>query len=89
MDGYSTAENAPQPALPHCRTAALRMHAARRQLHTHTAAATLNKSERLLEASGKYARNAKFLNTQALLRKYGPVVVVLLFIVGGLWWRFR
>ena len=65
------------------------MHAARRQLHTHTAAATLNKSERLLEASGKYARNAKFLNTQALLRKYGPVVVVLLFIVGGLWWRFR
>jgi len=50
---------------------------------------TLGKSERLLEGSAKYARNAKFLNTQALLRKYGPVAFVLLLILGGLWWRFR
>ena len=50
---------------------------------------TMGKSERLLEASGKYARNARYLNTQALLRKYGPVAFVLLLIVGGLWWRFR
>lgn len=50
---------------------------------------TLGKSERLLADSSKYAKNAKFLNTQALLRKYGPVAFVLLLVFGGLWWRFR
>ena len=32
---------------------------------------------------------ARYLNTQALLRKYAPLAVVLLLVLGMLWWRFR
>mmetsp|Transcript_19382 Transcript_19382/g.60914 ORF Transcript_19382/g.60914 Transcript_19382/m.60914 type:complete len:215 (+) Transcript_19382:61-705(+) len=46
------------------------------------------KSGALAMDSKKYARDAKYLNTQALLRKYGPVAVVALLLLGGLWWRF-
>mmetsp|Transcript_3937 Transcript_3937/g.12246 ORF Transcript_3937/g.12246 Transcript_3937/m.12246 type:complete len:131 (+) Transcript_3937:757-1149(+) len=46
------------------------------------------KSSSLRQASSKYSKDAKYLNTQALLRKYAPVAVVMLLIGGGLWWRF-
>ena len=46
------------------------------------------KSTNLRDASGRYAKNARFLNTRAMLRKYGPVAFVALMLLGGLWWRF-
>lgn len=46
------------------------------------------KSSSLRDASGKYAKNARYLNTRAMLRKYGPVAFVALMVLGGLWWRF-
>mmetsp|Transcript_29095 Transcript_29095/g.93795 ORF Transcript_29095/g.93795 Transcript_29095/m.93795 type:complete len:215 (+) Transcript_29095:26-670(+) len=46
------------------------------------------KSTSLRQASSKYSKDAKYLNTQALLRKYAPVAVVTVLIGGGLWWRF-
>ena len=47
------------------------------------------KSSSLRDASGKYAKDARYLNTRAMLRKYGPWALVLLLIIGCLWWRFR
>ena len=47
------------------------------------------KSSSLRDASGKYAKDARYLNTRAMLRKYGPWAVVLLLLLGCLWWRFR
>ena len=32
---------------------------------------------------------ARYLNTQALLRKYAPLAFVLMLVLGMLWWRFR
>ena len=49
----------------------------------------MSKSSNLREASGRYAKTARYLNTQALLRKYGPVLFVALLIFGGLYLRFR
>ena len=46
------------------------------------------KSQGLRDASGKYAKDARYLNTQALLRKYGPLALVGLLLIGMLWWRF-
>jgi len=51
-------------------------------------AAVAKKSTSLRQASSKYSKDAKYLNTQALLRKYAPVAVVTVLIGGGLWWRF-
>jgi len=48
-----------------------------------------NKASSLRDASGKYAKDAKYLNTRALLRKYGPIAFVLLLLLSLLWWRFR
>ena len=48
----------------------------------------LSKSSKLRDASGKYAKDAKYMNTQAMLRKYGPIVAVLLLVGLMLWWRF-
>ena len=48
----------------------------------------MQKSSNLRMASGKYAKNAKYLNTQALLRKYGPLVFALMLVVGGFYLRF-
>ena len=48
----------------------------------------MNKSSALRDASGKYAKDARHLNTLAMLRKYGPIAVVLLLVLGMLWWRF-
>ena len=48
----------------------------------------MNKSTHLRDASGKYAKSARQLYLHALLRKYGPGVIVVLFVAGGLWWRF-
>ena len=36
----------------------------------------------------RYAKNARYLNTQALLRKYGPIAFVVLIVFGGLYLRF-
>ena len=47
------------------------------------------KSSSLRDASGKYAKDARYLNTRAMLRKYGPWALVLLLFIGCLWWRFR
>ena len=47
------------------------------------------KSSSLRDASGKYAKDARYLNTLAMLRKYGPMAFVLLLVFGCLWWRFR
>lgn len=47
------------------------------------------KSSSLRDASGKYAKDARYLNTLAMLRKYGPMAFVLLLVLGCLWWRFR
>ena len=47
----------------------------------------MNKSTHLRDASGKYAKSARQLNLHALLRKYGPGVIVVLFVAGGLWWH--
>lgn len=47
------------------------------------------KSSSLRDASGKYAKDARYLNTRAMLRKYGPWAFVLLLFLGMLWWRFR
>merc|ERR1712228_1060295 len=49
----------------------------------------MDKAEKLKSDSRAYANKARYLNTQALLRKYGPVVFVLLLVFGMLWWRFR
>jgi len=46
------------------------------------------KSQGLRDASGKYAKDARHLNRLALLRKYGPLAVIVLLLVGFLWWRF-
>ena len=47
------------------------------------------KSEKLRGASKNYVSQARYLNTQALLRKFGPLVIIVLLVVGMLWWRFR
>ena len=46
-------------------------------------------AEKLRGASKIYVAQARYLNTQALLRKYGPLVFVLLLVLAMLWWRFR
>ena len=48
-----------------------------------------SKSDKLRGASKSYVAQARYLNTQALLRKYGPLVFVLLLVLAMLWWRFR
>ena len=40
------------------------------------------------QASGKYAKDARYLNYNAMLRKYGPLAVVLLLVLGVIYWRF-
>ncbi len=35
------------------------------------------------------SNQARYLNTQALLRKYAPLAFVLMLVLGMLWWRFR
>ena len=52
-------------------------------------AAVSGKSEKLRGASKNYVSQGRYLNTQALLRKYGPLAFVLLLVLGMLWWRFR
>jgi len=46
-------------------------------------------SGKLRDGAREYARQAKHLNTQMLLRKYGPVVLILAIVVAVMWWRFR
>ena len=46
------------------------------------------KSSSLRDASGKYAKDARNLNMRAMLRKYGPLAVVLLLVIGVFYWRF-
>ena len=46
------------------------------------------KSSSLRDASGKYAKDARYLNTRAMLRKYGPLAFVLLLVIAVIWWRF-
>jgi len=53
------------------------------------AAAVAGKSDRLRGASKTYVSQARYLNTQALLRKYAPLAFVMLLVLGMLWWRFR
>ena len=48
----------------------------------------VSKSSALRDASGKYAKDARYLNTRAMLRKYGPLAVVMLLVLGVLYWRF-
>jgi len=48
-----------------------------------------DKSRSLRDASGKYAKDARYLNTRAMLRKYAPIALVLLLVLGLLWFRFR
>ena len=48
----------------------------------------VSKSSALRDASGKYAKDARHLNTMAMLRKYGPIAFVLLLVIGCLWFRF-
>merc|ERR1719421_2088200 len=38
------------------------------------------KSSKLRDASGQFAKDARYLNTQALMRKYGPMALVLLLV---------
>lgn len=45
-------------------------------------------SEPRIPLAGTYAKNARYLNTQALLRKYGPVAFVVIIVFGGLYLRF-
>jgi len=47
------------------------------------------KSDKLRGASKIYVSQARYLNTQALLRKYAPLAFVLMLVLGMLWWRFR
>ena len=49
----------------------------------------LDKATNLRNDSSKYAKNARYLNTQAMLRKYGPIAFVVLVVFAMLWWRFR
>ena len=56
---------------------------------TAACAAVAGKSEKLRGASKNYVSQARYLNTQALLRKFGPLVIIVLLVVGMLWWRFR
>ena len=37
----------------------------------------------------RHVSQARYLNTQALLRKYAPLAFVLMLVLGMLWWRFR
>ena len=37
---------------------------------------------------GRYAKDARALNLRAMLRKYGPIAVVLLLVTVMLYWRF-
>ena len=60
-----------------------------RRLRCSRRAAVSGKSEKLRGASKNYVSQARYLNTQALLRKYAPLVFVLLLVFGMLWWRFR
>ena len=60
-----------------------------RRLRCSRRAAVSGKSEKLRGASKNYVSQARYLNTQALLRKYGPVLFVALLIFGGLYLRFR
>ena len=60
-----------------------------RRLRCSRRAAVSGKSEKLRGASKNYVSQARYLNTQALLRKYAPLAVVLLLVLGMLWWRFR
>ena len=46
------------------------------------------KSSSLRDASGKYAKDARNLNMRAMLRKYGPLAVVLLLVMAIIYWRF-
>ena len=46
------------------------------------------KSSSLRDASGKYAKDARYLNTRAMLRKYGPLAAVGLLVIGIFYWRF-
>eukprot|EP00824_Muranothrix_gubernata_P020225 TRINITY_DN4048_c0_g1_i1.p2 TRINITY_DN4048_c0_g1~~TRINITY_DN4048_c0_g1_i1.p2 ORF type:complete len:216 (+),score=33.15 TRINITY_DN4048_c0_g1_i1:110-757(+) len=58
----------------------------------------LNRGERLETVSAlsstlanetrRYVKNARSLNMQALIRKYGPLAVVFLIVLFLLWWRF-
>ena len=52
-------------------------------------AAVAGKSDKLRGASKIYVSQARYLNTQALLRKYAPLAFVMLLVLGMLWWRFR
>merc|ERR1712194_394678 len=47
------------------------------------------KSDKLRGASKIYVSQARYLNTQALLRKYAPLAFVLMLVLGMFWWRFR
>lgn len=47
-------------------------------------------SGRLRDGAREYAKQAKYLNTQMLLRKYGPVVLIVSLVLLMLYyWRFR
>ena len=41
------------------------------------------------QASGKYAKDARYLNTRAMLRKYGPLALTLILVLAMIYWRFR
>jgi len=49
----------------------------------------MTQSGRLRDSAREYSKHAKHLNTQMLLRKYGPVAVVVLIVLAVMWWRFR
>lgn len=44
---------------------------------------------RTVYSQRRYVSQARYLNTQALLRKYAPLAFVLMLVLGMLWWRFR
>lgn len=46
-------------------------------------------SGRLRDGAREYSKQAKYLNTQMLLRKYGPVVLIISIVLLALYWRFR
>jgi len=46
-------------------------------------------SGKLRDGAREYAKQAKHLNTQMLLRKYGPVVLIIIIIIAVMYWRFR
>ena len=48
-----------------------------------------DKSSALRDESKKYAKDARYLNTRAMLRKYGPLAVVLLLVLAIFYWRAR